>query len=299
MYDTKSRTFLVKNHIKSLLGATSLRRQTIAGRSWQWLEAGQPDAKETLVLLHGLGMSKNHWRAVMPPLSEHYRLIVPDVPGLKLSQTPRYPESGLTGLGTELADFINLISAEPVHVIGHSMGAALALSMACRRQLQVRSLVMVSLADVAFTEHLAKELHEERLVDFIQSMTPERHLAYVQAMFYRPPSSIRVIARGHWHDIIKHRSDLVRWLQSMDDEMDELRPMLPTLNRPVLTIGGVYDPWLAIQDRFGEQVMASWQRVSIPKCRHLPFMEQPIDFSVALSQFLSGAEQRGSSTLAG
>jgi pimeloyl-ACP methyl ester carboxylesterase len=44
--------------------------------------------KDTLVLLHGIGASADRWLSVVPTLSRHYQLIIPDIVGFGYSDKP-------------------------------------------------------------------------------------------------------------------------------------------------------------------------------------------------------------------
>jgi pimeloyl-ACP methyl ester carboxylesterase len=77
-----------------------------------------------LVLLHGLGMSKEVWRPVMPLLKGEREVIAVDMPGFGASPPGPCTLGGLADAVAELCDDLRL--GRP-HVAGNSLGGGVAL----------------------------------------------------------------------------------------------------------------------------------------------------------------------------
>ncbi len=96
----------------------------------------------TIVLIHGLGGSHANWLAVAPALASFGRVVAIDLPGFGLS--PRDPRgTSLEVMGEALSKLIDAMSPEPVHLIGNSMGGALAILEASRRPSRIKSVLLV------------------------------------------------------------------------------------------------------------------------------------------------------------
>lgn len=97
-----------------------------------------------VILLHGLGASSTQWTAVAGILRRRYDVLAPDFPGFGDAPLP----SGRVNLGTHQAAVESLATAEfgarPFHLVGTSLGALVAILVAARQRLTVRSVTLVS-----------------------------------------------------------------------------------------------------------------------------------------------------------
>jgi 2-hydroxymuconate-semialdehyde hydrolase len=105
-----------------------------------------PAAGPVVVLLHGIGRSLEDWELQHPRLPSTHRVISLDMPGFGLSQ--RLP--AVTSLGS-LADAVwAILSAlaveDPVHLMGNSLGGAVAMQMTVDEPGRVRTLTLVNSA---------------------------------------------------------------------------------------------------------------------------------------------------------
>jgi len=82
-----------------------------------------------LVLLHGLGMSQQVWRPVVPRLAGDREVIAVDLPGFGAS--PPGPRT-LAGLADAVAEFAADLGLDRPHVAGNSLGGAVALRLGAR-----------------------------------------------------------------------------------------------------------------------------------------------------------------------
>ena len=99
----------------------------------------------TLVLLHGFDSSFLEFRRLTPLLSDHFRLIIPDLFGFGFSPRPAGVSYGPSAILDHLdAVLQTLDSQEPVGVIGASMGGAVAVELARRSQSRVRALMLLA-----------------------------------------------------------------------------------------------------------------------------------------------------------
>jgi pimeloyl-ACP methyl ester carboxylesterase len=86
-----------------------------------------------LVLLHGIGMSKEVWRPVVPRLAREREVIAVDLPGFGAS--PPGPRT-LGGLADAVAAFVASLGVQRPHVAGNSLGGGVALLLGARGHAQ-------------------------------------------------------------------------------------------------------------------------------------------------------------------
>jgi pimeloyl-ACP methyl ester carboxylesterase len=109
------------------------------GRVW-YDEHGQGEA---LVLVHGGAVDARFFDHNVPALAERFRVITTDLWGHGRTSDREGPFS-MASFATDVAELIEKVVGGPAHVLGHSIGAAVALTLTVRRPDLVRKLVQVS-----------------------------------------------------------------------------------------------------------------------------------------------------------
>lgn len=110
------------------------------------MHSAGPANAPTVVLVHGLGESgAQDWQRTIPALTPTYRVLAPDLPGFGQSDQSNQlysPDALARALHDVLKDH------RPFVLVGHSLGAAVALSYAHQFPQDLRRLVLVSMAGV-------------------------------------------------------------------------------------------------------------------------------------------------------
>ncbi len=101
-----------------------------------------PAEAAPLLLIHGLGSEADTWRYVIPRLTPQFRVIAPDLPGFGRSDKPRraYTVPFFCDALLQLLDALGIARAG---LVGHSLGAIIAQSLALRLSERVERLVLV------------------------------------------------------------------------------------------------------------------------------------------------------------
>jgi pimeloyl-ACP methyl ester carboxylesterase len=110
------------------------------------VEEGQGPAT---VLIHGLGGFAESWRHNMPELGRHGRVIALDLPGSGRSGKPRRPYT-LAFLAEALDRLLHALGIDRVHLVGHSLGGAVAARYALDRPGRVERLALLGAAVPGF-----------------------------------------------------------------------------------------------------------------------------------------------------
>lgn len=98
---------------------------------------------EAVVFLHGFGGDLNGWGAVMPVLAGSHRTFALDLPGHGAS-TKQLPDGGIAGLATLVIKFLDALELGRVHLVGHSLGGAVAQQVALDAGERVASLSLIA-----------------------------------------------------------------------------------------------------------------------------------------------------------
>ncbi len=95
---------------------------------------------QSIVLIHGNGDEADTWRHLFLPLAKQYRVIAPDLPGFGRSQTQ---ESSIQGFARSLLGLLDELQLPTVHLVGSSLGAVVAASLASTAPTRVQSLCLI------------------------------------------------------------------------------------------------------------------------------------------------------------
>ncbi len=115
-----------------------------------------PDAKVGVILIHGLGGSIDDWKNAIPALAENFHVLAFDLPGFGKSDkgSQDYSPTRYAQLAHFLAD--HYFPDKNYHIVGHSMGGAIALRFAAQRPLRFQRLVLLDAAGILHPQVISK-----------------------------------------------------------------------------------------------------------------------------------------------
>jgi 3-oxoadipate enol-lactonase len=152
---------------------------------------------EPLLLVHGLGSSGDDWAFQLPALAARHRLIVPDLPGAGRSPKPagRY---SIAQFATVLWQLLDRLGHERVHLVGFSLGGAVALEMALQRPAAAQRLVLINSLPSYRVDTLSKWLEVHLHTALVQVLGLERTARLIARRLFpephREPMRERVVA---------------------------------------------------------------------------------------------------------
>ncbi len=114
------------------------------GRRLRYLRMGE-GAGAPLVLVHGFGADLNNWMFNQPVVAEDRTVYAIDLPGHGGS-TKEVGNGDIAAMSAALGEFLDALAIEPAHLVGHSLGAAVALDLALARPERVASLTLIACA---------------------------------------------------------------------------------------------------------------------------------------------------------
>ncbi|MEU6189395.1 alpha/beta fold hydrolase [Nocardia sp. NPDC047038] len=172
----------------TLTAENTTRRSTTGGLELRYHEAG---SGAPLVLLHGSGPGVSGWAnfgANLPVLAERFRCLIVDQPGFGASgRPPVYERNYLRISADAVLGLLDDLHLERVHLLGNSMGGAVATLLALEHPDRVDRLVLMAPGGVGVNV-LGPDPSEgiTRLLEFSAAPTRERLLHWLRAMVSDP-----------------------------------------------------------------------------------------------------------------
>jgi pimeloyl-ACP methyl ester carboxylesterase len=122
-----------------------IRELTVRGARIRVRESGDP-AHPPVLLLHGIGRSLEDWDPQHDRLAGDHRVISVDLPGFGLSE-PMPGRVTLAGLADGVAATVDALGERrPLHVMGNSLGGAVAMRLLTAAPARIATLTLVNSA---------------------------------------------------------------------------------------------------------------------------------------------------------
>jgi pimeloyl-ACP methyl ester carboxylesterase len=242
-------------------------------------ETGSGDA---ITFLHGFGLDGRMWEPQTSALAATYRTLAIDLPGFGRS---RYIE-GHTPMTGEILAVLDARGVDRTHLVGLSLGGAVATDFALVHGDRVRSLV---LADPLLLGYPATIPTWDRNVDLakqgLRAAAIEHWLSDPifdvargrPAVWARIRDLIASYDAGHWAGTSR-----LRWAVTRP------RERLSALRVPTLVIVGEHDTesFRAMADEYARAITGA-RTITIPGAGHVSNMEEPEAFTRALRKFFT------------
>lgn len=252
------------------------RTTTVYGQSIHYIEAGQGPA---VILLHGLGGTKEHWDATFPALASKYRVYAIDQLGFGRSDKPLIEYTIATWVDF-LQGFMKSQNIPRATVVGNSVGGWIALDFAATHPEMVDKLVLVD----------ASGLAGRIPVDILAPSSIAAWKTLLASVFYDKGFVTDDAARQAFTDRLRNNDGytIERALAGFARPQFE-DERLKSIHAPTLVVWGRNDALVPVEDanKFGRGIPGA-RVVVIEQCGHVPQIEKPEEFNRALLDFLGG-----------
>lgn len=111
---------------------------------YQSFKADSENAIDTLVLIHGVGLSMEVWEPIIPLLIKNYNVVIFDIRGHGETERGESEIKWSTFI-EDMSLFFELLHLKSFHLIGHGFGANLAIKYSFVNESKVKSIVCISL----------------------------------------------------------------------------------------------------------------------------------------------------------
>jgi 3-oxoadipate enol-lactonase len=239
---------------------------------------GQP-----LIFIHGLGSSTDDWEFQVPEFSKSYRVITFDLRGHGRSDKPAGPYQ-IPMLAADLAGLLQALHIPPAHLVGLSLGGAVAFQFALDNPEKVKTLTIVNSGpSLGGTPEEARQEIERRVGIVQQLGMRAMGEALAPALFPKPEQAalretfIRRWAENDPSAYIEATRSLLGW--NVEDQLGRIK--CPTL---ILASDQDYSP-VTVKEAY-VKLIPNARLVVIAEAHHALPIEQPEKFNAALRDFL-------------
>ena len=148
----------------------------------------QGEGAETVLLIHGFGGDLDNWLFNLDALAAESTVVALDLPGHGPSPAS-IPDPSVPGLANAVLDFMDAADVDAAHLVGHSLGGAIALALAAAAPGRVRSVTLVCPAG------LGREINREYIDGFVSSASRRQPQTGAREPLRRPRAR-QPFARG-------------------------------------------------------------------------------------------------------
>jgi pyruvate dehydrogenase E2 component (dihydrolipoamide acetyltransferase) len=263
-------------------GALEPRTVEVGGRKMRYLETGVGNEGRPVVLIHGFGGDLNNWLFIQPGLSERHRVIELNLPGHGGS-SKEVGAGDLATLAGAVLDFLGAIDVPKAHLVGHSLGGAVALRMALDSPSHVASLTLICPAG------LGKEIDDDFTRDFIAASRRKQFEPVLAKLFV----DASIVSHDMTEDLLRFKRldgvrealTRIRAANFEGGQSEILRGRLGELGDiPVQVIWGAEDK--IIPARQAEGLPATVQTHVLSGAGHMPHLEKASEVSRLLLEFI-------------
>jgi len=256
-----------------------MRTIQVNGARLAFIDEGQG---APVLLLHGLGGSADDWRLQRAEFAARYRVVIPDLRGYGASE--RREPFTIPQHARDMAALLAALGIRRAHVVGLSMGGAIAIELAVRSPGSVAALVLANTAPgfllsnwqrrrMALKRALVAAFFGVGAVArlFSQRMFPGRHQGRLRRRQIQ-----RASQTSRWVYLASLRA-LTRW-------NGEKR--LGSITVPTLVIGAEFDLTATSEKRRWAALMPGARLVEIEGSRHHSEQDSPVRFNREVLAFL-------------
>src|SRR6516164_2986444 len=261
-----------------------VRTAEVGGRQIRYAGAGQDG--DVVLLVHGYGGDRNSWLFLHEPLAARHRVYALDLPGHGTSSKD-VGDGSVSLLVDAVLGVLDAVGVERAHLVGHSLGGAVAVAAAARHPERVHSLILIAPAG------FGPEINAGYLRGFADAQT-RRELKPVVGQLFADES---LVTRQVVDDLLGYKR-----LDGVDEALHTLLGLLLDGDHqrtdsiaaraaiggttPVSVVWGVADRIIPAAQ--AESVSGA-VRYLVDGAGHMPHMERPAQVQAAIEETIARA----------
>lgn len=252
-----------------------------------------------ILLIPGLGLDHQYYRLATPLLAKSLAVHAVDPRGIGQSAAGDRPYT-VEEWAADFAELIPKLDVGPVHVLGTSLGGAMALALAEHAPELVRSLVVVG----AFSEldraavlnfDLRKRLIEKlgfsaEVADYMALWTLSREFINSDAGYQQMLANQKIIRQNSPERYLEFVRSVLAWGRELPEQAGEPKftGRLGGITSPTLVVGSANDHLipLRLSEIIAENTPGA-ELVVMQDGGHIPFVEKPEEATRIVLDFVS------------
>ncbi|WP_216698768.1 alpha/beta fold hydrolase [Arthrobacter sp. H41] len=259
-------------------------------------------SRPPVLLLHGIGRSLEDWEGLYDRLAPEHRVLSIDLPGFGLSERiqGKYTLESLARFILAALDVLG--EHRPVHLVGNSLGGAVAMQLSILAPERVRSLVLANSAGFGREVILALRVLSVRPAGRRLLKNKSRDNAYrtERALFHdrrfvteeRLDHAMKVGANPGHDDVLLAVAHSLGTLRGVRRRWrNELVPAVAAQGKPTLVVWGAEDRVLPASHLEAARSAFPHARFAVfPQCGHMPQIEREEEFDTLVREFIDDVE---------
>lgn len=261
-----------------------------AGIQTNYHDVGQG---EPVLLIHGSGPGVSawaNWRLSLPALSQHFRVIAPDMAGFGFSERPADYQYSMENWVAQAVGLLDALNIPKASVVGNSFGGALALALAICHPERVNKLVLMGSVGVPFkiTEGLDRvwgyQPSLEAMKGLLDIFAYNRALVTDELAELRYQASIRPGFQESFAAMFP--APRQRWVDAMSSPLADIRALV----HHTLIIHGRDDQVIPLQNAYDLVDLIEHSELHVfGQCGHWTQIEHAQSFNRLVAEFLQQA----------
>jgi pyruvate dehydrogenase E2 component (dihydrolipoamide acetyltransferase) len=256
----------------------------VGGRKISYAGTGQDG--DVVLLVHGYGGDRNSWLFLQEPMAARYRVYALDLPGHGTSSKD-VGDGSVEMLADTVLGVLNAIGVQRAHLVGHSLGGAVAVAATARDPLRVSSLTLIA------PSGFGQEINAGYLRGFADAQT-RRELKPVVGQLFADES---LVTRQVVDDLLAYKRldgveaalhALLGTLLDGDRQRTESAAALAAIGGavPVTVVWGRADRVIPAAQA---DAVAGASRHLLDGAGHMPHMERPAEVQAAIEAAIAAA----------
>ena len=243
------------------------------------------DGEPAVVLIHGWACDGNYWKEQIAPLKAKYTTVTVDLAGHGASGANRTDWS-MGNFGEDVAAVVRQIHNKKIVLVGHSMGAPVALEAARRIGDRVVGIIAVDSFKTIGQPPMPDPQIEKMLKPFRDNFIGHTR-EFVTTGFFTPESDPRFIQKVAYDMSLEQPQVAVASMQSLL-KMD-IDAILPEIKAPIEAINSDLSP---TDEARIKKTLPGFKLITVPKTGHFLMMEAADRFNPILIQEVDALASR-------